>query len=525
MELETVSPPISIQTNPKTSENKTPPANSNPRHNQECEYTLAKKQQASKKSLGSGPPKNTQSLMDDCSREANWNFDLDPEGILLPVGDTKNVFDFSKFSWPIPPLNDDYSFDFDVPFTADGLDTASGENLASAPKNDCPLLLNQSSQPIDLTESPGDLAKMLDLNDKKCEIPKACFEQPLGVPNFLNRSYFDKYMKDARGQPQGNSVLISLIDSVMAFGFHALLKSSRRFVSPGEKKEADCYSRIALSSQASVLRSPDTLFKLQTLLAMTTISEPISKTTHSEILAGAINCARVLKLENSDMIHSNYKSHEERDLAKRALWFLYSIEVPYSLRRGISSSLKRDWIDLAPPQASNETDWFPIQCLYSLVIDSAASFLYSQKGLRQSAAEREHNLDLAFRLLEDWRNHLPPALKEIHKAENQGTQSKGRMSEEARKKGTALCVNSAQVVLTTANQVSCLEILDSKLLDLISVSLCMTFLDLASKSGTQKSIAYLSMGCGIFGRLHLEHEVPLVDVLELTQIAQQIKGR
>lgn len=70
-------------------------------------------------------------------------------------------------------------------------------------------------------------------------------------------------MKEARRRPQGNSVLISLIDSVMAFGFHAFLKSSRRFVSPNEKKEADHYSRIALGSHDSVLRSPNTLLKLQ----------------------------------------------------------------------------------------------------------------------------------------------------------------------------------------------------------------------------------------------------------------------
>jgi hypothetical protein len=53
----------------------------------------------------------------------------------------------------------------------------------------------------------------------------------------------------------------------------------------------------------------------------------------------------------------------------------------------------------------------------------------------------------------------------------------------------------------------------------------MTYLDVASSNGAEKSISYLSMGCGIFGRLNLENEVPLADVLELTRIAQQIKGR
>lgn len=53
----------------------------------------------------------------------------------------------------------------------------------------------------------------------------------------------------------------------------------------------------------------------------------------------------------------------------------------------------------------------------------------------------------------------------------------------------------------------------------------MTYLDVACSNSAEKSISYLSMGCGIFGRLNLENEVPLADVLELTGIAQQIKGR
>lgn len=39
-------------------------------------------------------------------------------------------------------------------------------------------------------------------------------------------------------------------------------------------------------------------------------------------------------------------------------------------------------------------------------------------------------------------------------------QSQSKISEKARMRGLELCVHSAQVVLTTANQVSSLEILD-----------------------------------------------------------------
>jgi len=198
------------------------------KNNQECEYTLAKKRQTSKKSVVLGPPMNApasgteanrmsisitnsaaetlnneqrsleltppshegsvnsnntiqhgshaqpsisvnhsaQSLMDDYFNDANCSLDLDPEGILLPAGEIKNVLDFSKFSWPVPDANDDCDFDFDIPFAADGLATANDENPDSTIENDYPSYLNQSSQPIDLTEPPRNLVKMLDLNDK-----------------------------------------------------------------------------------------------------------------------------------------------------------------------------------------------------------------------------------------------------------------------------------------------------------------------------------------------------------------------
>jgi hypothetical protein len=68
-----------------------------------------------------------------------------------------------------------------------------------------------------------------------------------------------------------------------------------------------------------------------------TISDQINSSVHSEIIAGAVECARALNLENSNMIFNNYSSCEEHDLAKRAMWFLYSIEVPHSLQWGKSS--------------------------------------------------------------------------------------------------------------------------------------------------------------------------------------------
>ncbi|MCJ1416210.1 hypothetical protein MMC32_002545 [Xylographa parallela] len=290
---------------------------------------------------------------------------------------------------------------------------------------------------------------------------------------------------------------------------------------------------------------------------MTTLSEQLDETIHSELLTRAVSCARALKLENRDFMHGENTSSKDRDLARRSLWYLYSIEVPHSLRRGISPALDHEWIDHAPPQACKEADWFSLQCLYGIVISSAAKMLYNQRALRQPLLEREQKLDTAHELLEGWRRHLPASLQDIHKHDVHrilddhhtrhialaifrqyheaifliyfpwtGSQADGRVSDACRRRSMELCVTSAQVVLAIANQILCLDILDSKFLDLISVSICMTFLDAATSRGAKQSISYLGMGCGIFGRLNLlDSEVPLADVLELTRTAQQIKGK
>ena len=153
--------------------------------------------------------------------------------------------------------------------------------------------------------------------------------------------------------------------------------------------------------------------------------------------------------------------------------------------------LHHDWIDHAPPQASKETDWFSVQCLYAILLSSAAEMLYNQRALRQTSTEREQKLETAYELLEGWRKHLPPPLQDIHKQNTHlllddhqtrdvilsifrqyheaifmicfpwtGSQSNGRISDDYRRKCLHLCVNSAQEVLATSNQILNLDVLD-----------------------------------------------------------------
>jgi len=369
--------------------------------------------------------------------------------------------------------------------------------------------------------------------------------------------YLDIIVRENVGRNQEGPISISLIDSVMAFGYQAYLTFSQRPVNSEERNSALQYAKIPLRSRGSILRSPNTLLKFQTILAMTTISEQIDEIIHCELIAGAVSCARALKLDYCNLMYGSNMSNKDRDLARRSLWYLYSIEAPQCLRHGVSPVLSHNWIDHAPPESGTEIDWFSVQCLYAIVISSAAEMLYTQRALRQSLTEREQKLKTAFELLEGWRKHLPTPLQEIHKQNTHlalddlyvrdvtlsifrqyheavymicfpwvGNRSDGRVSEDCRRKCGELCVNSAQVVLAIANQILNMEIIDSKFLDLIASSICIIFLDVATRSTAEKSFSYLSMGCGVFGRLTvLDIEVPFADVLELARTAQQIKGK
>ena len=177
-------------------------------------------------------------------------------------------------------------------------------------------------------------------------------------------------------------------------------------------------------------------------------------------------------------------------------WNFTSRNLFTTLLGGVSSNVNEQaldhaWIDHAPPQACKEADWFSLQCLYAIVISSAAEMLYNQRALRQSLVEREQKLKTAYMLLEGWRSHLPAPLQEIHKYDMHrilddhhtrhialsifrqyheaifmiyfpwtGGQSGDRFSEDCRRKSTELCVNSAHLVLAIADQVLSLDILD-----------------------------------------------------------------
>ena len=97
------------------------------------------------------------------------------------------------------------------------------------------------------------------------------------ISTFLTRSCFDDYVQEANSLSGEGSAVIPLVDSVMAFGYRTLLAASQQSKSSEMRRKAIIYSSIALRSRDKVLRSPETLHKMQVR------DIPSVKTVHSLI--------------------------------------------------------------------------------------------------------------------------------------------------------------------------------------------------------------------------------------------------
>lgn len=77
--------------------------------------------------------------------------------------------------------------------------------------------------------------------------------------------YLDSIVRETVGRTHEGSISISLIDSVMAFGYQAYLTFSQRPINSEERTRALQYAKIPLRSRGSILRSPNTLLKFQVI--------------------------------------------------------------------------------------------------------------------------------------------------------------------------------------------------------------------------------------------------------------------
>ncbi|EWG36183.1 hypothetical protein FVEG_14633 [Fusarium verticillioides 7600] len=267
----------------------------------------------------------------------------------------------------------------------------------------------------------------------------ACDADPEGVRVLLERKSMDliadEITKYALAVDTETSVLFH---SLMAIGCHSLnLDQGHRAIGKG-KYPASKFFKEALNARQHLRDSPS-LGGLQAILTMVIPSPDIyllaSKFLHahkayfsarvgddstSSFLADAAFCVQTLQLHNAGAIEQKYNSFLEQQVAKRALWFLYSLEKPRCLAQGLLPLIHDDFVDYDPPPSANystsEVDWFAINARFARI---CSSIIKERLGCKLGRTPSRRGKDRASEysassvikrlesLLEEWRDDLP----------------------------------------------------------------------------------------------------------------------
>lgn len=110
-------------------------------------------------------------LSENFARDLPWSVELGQGNIQNSSAppqttDIGNVQDYDAFSWPLRATDTDWQLDFDIPFTAEQMDTSTGENLTALTELDKSQFNNRSTQGLDFTGSSEELIEYLSLSEK-----------------------------------------------------------------------------------------------------------------------------------------------------------------------------------------------------------------------------------------------------------------------------------------------------------------------------------------------------------------------
>ncbi|KAF5227085.1 hypothetical protein FANTH_14878 [Fusarium anthophilum] len=268
--------------------------------------------------------------------------------------------------------------------------------------------------------------------DAKCisQCLDACYADPEGIRVLLERKSMDfvadEVAKYALAVDTETSVLFH---SLMAIGCHGLNLDQGHHTIGKEKYPVLKLFKEALGMK-QILRDKPTLRGLQALLTMAYFSARVGDDSTSSLLADAAFCVQTLELHNASAIEKQYKSSLEQQVAKRALWFLNSLEKPRCLAEGLLPLIHDDFIDYDPPSSAShspdEVDWFAINArfatiCYSIIRERPRCKLGRSSPRRGQGQAPEHSASSTIKriesLLDEWRDDLPFA------SESNATQS------------------------------------------------------------------------------------------------------
>ncbi|KAF7548171.1 hypothetical protein G7Z17_g7237 [Cylindrodendrum hubeiense] len=195
---------------------------------------------------------------------------------------------------------------------------------------------------------------------------------------------------------------IALFHSMLAIGSHSLNLRQDSPLAGTAKYPVLRFFDEALSMRQHFRDNPS-IPGLQALLAMAHFSSQSGADSTSGLLADAALCIQTLRLHSNGDIEKWYLNQVERENARRAFWFFYSLEKPHCLYNGLFPLIHDDFIDHDSPALPSPffggIDWLSINTDYATL----CSFILRQ-GCKHSATSTVKRLE---NMLDDWEKRLP----------------------------------------------------------------------------------------------------------------------
>ncbi|KAE9379514.1 hypothetical protein N431DRAFT_478512 [Stipitochalara longipes BDJ] len=378
---------------------------------------------------------------------------------------------------------------------------------------------------------------------------EACYSDPRGIGLLLDRKLVEDIFRQEQIQEKLDPASLALVNAVLAVGAHSLNFQGNFNIQATPLHNAPAFFEKALKLRHQLPSSEMSIRDLQAFLTMLYFSVRTGSKMTSELMMSATHCVQALRLNNQGAICRVYQTRADQADAKRALCFLYSIEMPYCLRYRIFPLLNWDSVDYVQPDVSlpNQlTDWLSIQYQYSLLCSTIIRNLYGQTIPRRPQSEKfEHALSV-------WKDELPLlrdstgkiahdylSMSSLERKLQLGTLFQyhealitmfmGRtetnslplgLSDINQSQKDEICLSSAREVLTVSCHISTADVHENwSLYYLVCLATYVIFVFIIRQPSCREDFSYLGMALGFFGRLSLDAEVPFEEVTELCKIA------
>ncbi|CZR56900.1 uncharacterized protein PAC_06789 [Phialocephala subalpina] len=225
---------------------------------------------------------------------------------------------------------------------------------------------------------------MQTLEQKLCGSMNAAVDQqdfPTAGWYLDDEAMIPQWCDEQSRQVNAEALVSASAGAVLAIGsYTALLREPS---APGFKALQKAHQRLfdILERQRSVRSSSDSLLKLQVLLLLVIISNLCDQSVTEELVAGAVQCARVLRLFQPWRAQARI-TNEEHELADSAVRFLYCIEVNHALHQGMPPLLNHDWISHAASPGNVDQNYLITDCSLFTLMHGVLRRQYSPSALQ-----------------------------------------------------------------------------------------------------------------------------------------------